>query len=365
MSPRIHGADVIRFLSVVAIVSFHLHDIVYFTAQPAPDLAGSLFEWFFPYLQTFSFSGFTVVAISTFLFGVTLPPTRRWVRLLVVLLVGQLVLFSTWGEEPLIEWNIEWDIFAFLVVSLGSLYFISRRRSAVVVAGILGCIVLWIPAWKISSFTTLATPLRHALIGVCDSDGHGMWPLLPWIGLPWVSFACGYFLREWRSRHPAEGIGPCLSFWEGIAWLAALGVSIPYLGSYFHFSMGAEFACFIHRQEPITFWSHFVWIALAIRLSLDPRVNGRLGSVALLRGLSELHWSRHFGICYLLQLVYIALAETINFRFLFSSLIFNLVWLAMIPMVEFSSRAFFALRGKMRRPCDKIAGEGRRFMKCR
>jgi hypothetical protein len=223
----------------------------------------------------------------------------------------------------------EWDIYHYLLATVLSLAFLSRFTAFAFFAGIFGFFLSLLPLWQWLDPAIFSPPLAHALIGVCDGSGRGGWPLLPWIGLPWLFLAYG----KWLKRH-AE-----LKKWELFAWIPFLLLGVFTWGAYFSVSIGPGFYCFMFRQSPYLFWGHFLWIVFALRLSVLPATQKHLGQFSLLRWLSELRINRNFGLAYLAQLILLWLAREWLLPLLGPKSSFFLLALLLLPLTELFTRA--------------------------
>ena len=100
-------------------------------------------------MRTFAFAGIAVVAITTFLHGYSKSSDYKWKKILVLLLAGHIVLAISWGKQ-LFKFNLEWDIFAFLFVSFGTLYLVRNSQKMMIMLAGLGVVLLSIPVWEYS-----------------------------------------------------------------------------------------------------------------------------------------------------------------------------------------------------------------------
>lgn len=245
------GIDLLRTLSFLAIVIFHTANAVFPEGAPYENWRGTFFEWQQIYARLIPFSGFTIVAIHSFLFGLKSQPTAssrwKWIFL------GSVILFLSYGNPLEGDFFWEWDIYQYLIFAFLALFVCSKWRFSFIPLFLTSFLFLWVPFWKFPS-EFLPEVAKHALVGVCDGEGRGGWPLLPWIGLP-------VFFFSWGKLQSRLSLGSKELFLWGFLFLCA----VPFWGSYFSVDTGKGFYCFIFRQEPWIFWAHFLWIAVFLR----------------------------------------------------------------------------------------------------
>ncbi len=284
---RYHGIDALRFFSFLAIVIFHVANAIFFEGAPYDEWRGTFFEWQQVFARILPFSGFTIVAIHSFLFGFFPGQSekKRWL----ILLVGSLVLLFSYGSPLSGDFFWEWDIYQYLLFAFLLLELLQKFSLPVWLLGGGSFLLLWVPFWQ-WNFSGLPEILLHPLVGICDGGGRGGWPLLPWLALPVFFFAWGRL----QSRLPVKG-------WEPLVWLICLIGSWSQFGAYFPVETGAGFYCFMFRQEPLVFWSHLIWVVLILRLAVQ-----RPQWFRFLSFFSKWQINRKFAWAYLIHLALVA-----------------------------------------------------------
>jgi len=290
--------------------------------------------WSLPFPRNLSFSGLSILGLSVFLFGFHWPEKPRLSFLAGLIVVGMLLLLVGQGDHLFVDLTWEWDIYEFLFVSLLLLYFLSSKIKLTYVLGALGLIMTLIPIWQWSDQWVMPTVVRDIFFGTCDGSGRGGWALFPNLGFVTFHFAVGRFFRNESTQFNLSEI----KFKEWIVWIVLLLLSLPQLDAYFDTDIGPGFYCYIFRKPPLIFWSHYLWILFLIRLSVTTKVNELLGSFAIARWLSNLEWSRSFGLCYFLQLLIVLLVANGSDSIAQNHWQFDAFYLLVMPIVELLMR---------------------------
>lgn len=293
----LYGLDIIKFIAIINIINYHMYEALFY--EDRPPFEESLVETI---NRAFSISIFVIITLLSFLYGFKSPSKKRWKKLLILLPLGCVVLLLTQGDVPLTDLYTDWDIFGFLIISILSLYFLNKLK-LIMPAAFIGFILLSIPLWE--WFPHEGSYLKNIFIGNCIKDKPGnAFPLFPWIGLIWLCYGLGVWTKDKGLKY--------LSKWqkkEIIIWCVLLIIASPQWGAYYHTPIGPGFYCFMLRQAPIIFWSHFIVILLLIRLSLIHNINHFLSQIKICHGLHSLAWIRSFGICYITHFIFIALYQ--------------------------------------------------------
>jgi hypothetical protein len=297
---RFHGFDVIRLASFFAIATFHVSLVHYYT--PAIEIAAQsrVIGAVHAVARLLSFSGFTVCFLTSLLTAYSGRAPRKRFRLFAFLFVGWLVFsFMMFGDRD--RW-FYWDIYPliFLGVLTATLADLAGRVATRVVS-VVGFLLLCVPWWSLGAAWGVGDGWSgNALFGVGNCDRQtSEWPVLPWIGLVWLGYGLGRELRELRREGRLASVA--VSRKEAACWAVALAASVPWLGAFYAIDLGRFFACEAYQQPPPVWWAHFAWPLALMRLSVDPRVAGRLARLAPLRWVSSLAISRRFWLAYILN----------------------------------------------------------------
>ncbi len=301
---RWHGLDLIRLISFSVILTFQTGFMYFYTPSYEYGQLSTIQQVAEFICRCLSFSGFSIVFLSSFLLGYVQSTVRAEtyrVGIFLVLIFGWIYL-SLLMHSPYL---IVWDVYGlFLVGMVGMLLLKKLGRVWIRAAGIMGFILLWIPFWEFSSYFASWPENLQQIIGVvpCPSKEASEWPLLPWLGLVGMGYALGHELVHQLRAGDTRFLR--LRSGEALVWVLVLAASIPHWGPYFHIRLGSYFSCDAYRQPPIVFWSHFIWVLAALRLSLEPRVQSWLAARRLVLTISNLAISRKFWLAYVIHFLY-------------------------------------------------------------
>jgi hypothetical protein len=309
------GLDLLRFFSFVAIMIFHFEWLVFYGTDATFKSVSAIWDVLQAYAYALSFSGFTIVLLTSFLQGLSgLAPLRR-ARFFLFLLAGWFLLCAVVASET--PFFFVWDVYPLIFVGLATAALVERvAPRALTWIGVTGWLMTAVPFWKFPALNQLPLFWRQIFVGECTGD-LADWPVLPWIGLVWSGYAAGKTVRarmldaEGRWSLPASFE---LSPREGAVWIAALIAGACTWGPYFHIRLGEYFSCDVFHQPTHVIWGHLVWVFAVARASLDPRGQAWLTRRRFARWVSGLGLSRHFFVFYathyaLLSLVGLANAE--------------------------------------------------------
>jgi hypothetical protein len=338
---------------MLPIISFHANETALFVDRNPFRADESFYPYLYAVFQYLSFSGYTVLGLTAFLYGMKGRTFLQWIRLILLLLVGVLVLAWVEGDGSFYVLNFDWDIYAFLLCAFFSLFLIQLSSISIYVFGGLGLALLCIPFWNLVPEPLTRQSMFSILIGSCrvSDAGGGGWPVLPWIGLPWFFFAAGHVIRQ--SVQVRSWLGSW-SWSENVIWFSLLVASVfAWNGGYGGVPLGPGFGCFTFRRPPLVFWSHMIWILFAMRLAFVPWLNRKFSKIAAVQWVSGLQWSKNFGLCYLVQLIWLGLGSFAHDLYLREPRYFDLYILSILPLTEITVRALRYLLLSVRR---KYAG---------
>ncbi len=298
---RWHGIDLVRLISYFAIVTFHTSLFYFYSPTIEYAKVSTIVGVVDSICRVFAFSGFTVIFVSAFLLGASRGALRKKGRLFGVLLFGWLYLSMLMNSS----YVLVWDVYTlFLVAILFMLFIDNRGLSWIRWMAALGFLITLIPFWKLQDELSWVPSQLQYILGFAPCEGREIdeWPALPWIGLVWLGYGLGRELKELRQENRLGSL--VLKRRELLLWLPFLLASVPQWGAYYSIRLGQYFSCDAYRQEPYVFWSHFIWVVAAVRLSIDPRVQNYLHGKAWARQASELAISRKYWLAYAVHYLY-------------------------------------------------------------
>lgn len=332
---RLIGLDLIRFIAIIAITEFHFNEAVFVS-----DLAvfswqeGFWYELMSAYARVFSFSGFIIIALTCFLFGLTSQFQKlksKHIPLVLLLTIGAFVILPLYGGDG--EYFFEWDIYHFLIFNFILLWLLKNRsfKFFAFVGGV-SFFILWVPFWELKGLIPMGPLFEEILLGRCENYKIGAWPILPWSGLVGLF----YFLGLWAKKYRKDL--RLMHKWD-LLFIPALLASIPFLGSYYSVLIGPSFYCFMNRHEPYIFWSHLIWLIFFIRLSFWDTYNQNLHKLKIVVWISQLKWSTRFGLCYLTHLIIVWFYANFTTYFLKHPTMAALAMATVLPFTEIIIRS--------------------------
>ncbi len=355
MDERNRMLDLIRLASMLPVSWFHVGETILYMDRHPFGPAQSINAYIYPIFLPFAFSGHTVLALSAFLYGARERSVRSWLLLLGFLAVALVILSWVEADGAGVSFQLEWDIYPFLLVAFLSLFLAQFVKGATSVLGVLGLGIMWVPFWQL-----IPEPERHslwfdALVGTCaGTTGGGGWPLLPWIGLPWMFYAWGSAFRK------SQDIRRLFASWtrtEQVIWGLGLSASLlTWRGAYFGTPYGPGFACVVFRQPLWGFWGHLIWPVFLLRISWLPQVRSWCERQGWMSWVSNLAWSRKFGRCYLVHLVWLGIFSLYKDFLLAHPRVYDAIILFILPLTEVSVRVWIRMEGKPRRASLKNRG---------
>jgi hypothetical protein len=328
---RLAGFDLIRLISFFIISVYHFLYAVWRGRAPIFETTMATEPFFshviYPMLRSFSFSGHTIMFMSTMLIALarkSLGRTLRFSSFLLLAWVG-----FVWAEGDFHSFEPFWDVHVLLLLGLVTIAIADQISSRFAIAlGVLGFLSTWIPFWELSVFRSLPFGLRESLVGDCES-GYSSWPILPWLGFLWCGYGLGLLVRIPSVRERVSKISKL----ESYAWAAVLFLSLFHLGGFYRLDALDMWECGAFRLPPLEFWSHFAWVLFTIRLSLLTTVNEWL--TRHFTFLRKLNVSKNFFLAYALQYVLgFAVALALGDFLRSHPLAFTLAGLMMLPSAE-------------------------------
>lgn len=347
---RILGFDIIRLLSFVAISLHHFSWVIWYSEVPF-EHKEPIWTALSAYARSLSFSGHSILFLSCYLIAKSETRTAKTWKVIALVAFGWLAfcLFER-GQNP-VFWI--WDIYPLIVVGLLTSMLVTRSSLRFgYVLGFVGFFMTWIEFWKWTMFDGLSLQWRHWLVGDCSVD-LADWPILPWIGIMWVSYAIGTWDRE-KTKVIGRSAFAILRKAEWVVWPLLLLGAIPQLGAFYHITLGPKFACFSFRQTPLVFWSHFIFVVFALRVSLLDRVQAWLEKWRVARAIGTLRLSQSFGVAYLVHYTLIESAQNLFGPAIATSLSLSVIGaLSILPLTELLVRAIEAVMNRRRNSLSK------------
>lgn len=290
---RILGIDLIRFVSFYAILVFHL-SYGFWADHGHMDVAVDS-RWLDPfeiYARALVFSGFTIVVISFFLYGLKPALSKKWNYLWILLLIFLVV--WTYATEDVTD---AWDIYQFLLATVFTIALVKALRIPAKVLAFASFVVVSVPFWRLEGlWPNLSPAFEAALWGNCIGQGvRADWPLLPWIAYPLLGFSVGVLVRDNRADFSS------ISKAEWVAWAIALLGAIPLMGAYYVTPLGTDFGCYVFRRPPLEFWAHQIWIWFFVRVSLTTKVQDQLLALRAVTWISRRQVNQRFFLVYFLH----------------------------------------------------------------
>jgi hypothetical protein len=283
--------DVVRALSFFAVIVFHTSYALWAGAGvenvPVRDFWSAPVEDF---ARALSFSGFTLLFLSFFLFGWKQEPRKKWLRLWLILCAFFAVWAAAGGDFPYI-----WDIYPYLLVVIGLILLV--RLWPPWILALAGGLLTSVPFWNLEAFFNWPVWLSGPLFGSClrgDDLGED-WPLLPWIGYPIFAYGLGSLTYKYSLKLKR------FTLWEAAVWILVLLSSLPYLGDYFFTPLGNSFACYIFRRPAEVFWAHQIWVIFLIRLNFIAAVARQIEGLRWIQWLSQRPLNQYFVLAYFLH----------------------------------------------------------------
>lgn len=329
MNPRILGWDLLRFFSFIAIVYFHFtYWTWYLPHYPDANYSVTLYNIEL-YARTISFSGFTILLLSSTLWGLSRKKPKAWFYVFILLAS---VVLSYMDYEEL---TFSWDIYMLLFFGFLSLSIIKAPR----ILALFGFILLWIPIWQFRNYLSLPPWAIEGLIGICEQD-RGDWALFPWIGLIWFGYGLGYELKNRMDQ---------LKSWipgEKTLWGVFLAISAFGFGPYFETRNGPGFSCDMFTQPPHILWAHLTWFMFFMRMSLLESVQNWLSSLQFSLWVSNLMISKKFWAAYFVHLIVIYIFNFFGDAILENEWIGLACLFAILPVTELILRLSLKLATK-------------------
>ncbi len=327
---RIHGFDLIRLVSFFVVSFYHFvyalwngrEELFYKVTDPDIIFNHSLH----PFERAMAFSGHTLLFLSMMLIALAKKSYLTTLRFSVFLVLAW-ALF-VWSENEFKGWVPAWDIHPLIFVGLITIVGVEKLKPSLVpIMGLLG-FLLTLNHWSTQEpFVSMNVYARSILVGDC-SHGVSSWPLLPWLGFLYSGYAVGFVLREERVRERFSK----MSALELGLWIAFFAGAMFHIGAYYRIPQ-ERFECDAFNLPPTHFYSDFIFVLFAMRLSLLAAVDRWLAKS--FGWVGRLNVSRNFFLAYALQyaLAFIV-ADVWGDAIRQSSQLFMWIGVMMLPAAE-------------------------------
>lgn len=320
--------DVLKILTLLAIAVLHTNEFVFY--KDIFPLGIESPTWFFVcyVARFFALGGQILVATIYFFFGFTQKSKKKLLWISLFAFLGQCVLALIFGV-------FEWDIYAFLAVTSFIIAITPFLYTPHPVLIPISFLALWVPINWIQSFTP-ENPFWVILTGKMTTYNTGSWPLLPWFYLSLLFYQTGLVVKKHFVNFTE------FHKFEAGLWPLLLLMCFPFLGFYYWSPIGPNFYHFAFNQQPYIFWANFLVFVFWMRVGLLSSVQKKLSEIRAINWVSDLYWVRHLGLTYLLSLIYLAFGMSISDQFEAKPLLFDLFFIALMPVSEGLSRLIIA-----------------------
>jgi uncharacterized membrane protein len=293
--------DIFKAFSMISIIVFHFNEFI-FDFEFYPLRAETYFFNYVAYLSEYTaFSGQSIVAIFSFLFGLNGFSTspKKFAKLLGLFAVGYVVInVSYYNTEALSTFY--WDIYPFLLVSYISLTIIKENRLAILATALSGLAMLVFPYQPLSKTAGDSDLFREILYGMCNEQNQSSWPLFPWIGLVWVFFGLGRFINFNEAlRLRLKRLNKAEMLVYGSVFLGTL----PFFKYFGGTPYGKSLYCNVLQAPLLSTWAYLIFILLVIRMAFVAKVNHFCHALSVLRVCSNSTWAKYFGPTYIFHVL--------------------------------------------------------------
>lgn len=299
--PRFYALDVLKLIWLVTILHFHSYETFFYNDDFIMG-AGESLLWVLHYpIRALSFSGFAIVTLTSFLLGWVHLTAKKWMSLMGILGLGALLLAWLNGDQNH-TFYLQWDIYYFHFASFGIIALLQTQKKWLYALSVAFLPLLFIPVWNWDYLLNNTGWIKDAVLGDCTKDGHGSWPLLPWLAMPLAMYSLADVIKSDPSYKQRLFSFDKKELW---VWSILLIAALPWLDGYFFTPIGPQFGCYMHRQPPLSFWSHWIWVLFLIRMGFLNTVNDYLKSKKWVQFISSLEWSKNMGLAYALHFLFL------------------------------------------------------------
>lgn len=255
-SKRMYLIDLLRTMSIIAIITFHASEFIFF--QDAFPYYKETFFWpiFEGYSQIIPFSGHTVIALSFFMWGYKNKTFKNAPFVAAFILLGHVLISLNFYVDYEGLKQIDWDIYPFIAVALlflRPLQLLGSRLKLILTSFCFALLFLIHP--DSIRYDGIFNPFKGMIFSTCFQGGSGAWPLFPWLALPLGFYLLGLVISE---RKHFQASLKTITTQETVVWLALMisGLSLLFLfpeRRYFGISVGPHYYCMIMNHPPLIF----------------------------------------------------------------------------------------------------------------
>ncbi len=321
---RLYVIDIIKVVYFFFIVTYESFNVLLEGETVWPFHRYYILDFLYP-LTVFSYSGFAILIVFAFMAGFKNNQIQLR-RLLYLLAIGLLFLSFTEGGYHLYSLYKEWDVYHFIFVFVFFLYLLSLNQISEFIIFILGCTVFLFPWKDFSFFSEMGLVTRRIFVETCANDGRGGWFLLPWIGLPFVFYALGLYVRK----------NPSVQKVEGAVYFILLLASVRYWDRFSNPPMSLTFHCYVFSRPQIIFWSAIFPVIWLLRYSNSDQFKDLFNKHQILTVVSNLNISKRFGVAFLFHFIYVYLGSELSHFILYNQHTVAAYTVLGLPMIELS-----------------------------
>lgn len=295
---RLVGLDLLRLFSFQFICHYHFITMLWEDDPLGFEFIRRESAFFIPYFKIhefFWYSGWTVIAISSFLLGLRAGKGRGISnRLIAILLIAwPIMCFAFYGFQ---KFELYWDVYPLLAVSFIVCNFITYLKPSISQLKVLSLLFMAL-FFLTQSYDFLIADnafLNSVLWGGCSHSDSGF-PLFPFMFFILFFFVIGKLYERselmWLSRPVYPGV-------ELVFWVSLLFISLfqyKQSVSMLHIAYLKE-ECYAADFSITTFWSAFIWPVAFMRLILVEKVSAFVGKH--FGFLQKLYINKMFGVTY-------------------------------------------------------------------
>lgn len=331
---RFYALDILKFIWLMTIIHFHVYETYFYSNELVLNVGNSFFSFLHYPIRALAFSGFAIVTLTSFLVGWVHLTLKKWLSLMGILALGAFFLAWLNGDEQQFFY-LQWDIYNFHFASFLIIALLQTHKKLLYGVSILFFPLLFFPVWEWDYLLDGTGWLKDALIGDCIKEGHGSWPLIPWLAMPLGLYSIANIIKSNTNYKQRIRV---ISSKEFMVWATLLIVTLPWLNGYFNTPIGSQFSCYVHRRPPIYFWSHWMWVVFFIRIGFLDTVNNYLKNKKWVQFISSLEWSKNMGLAYAIHFIFLNLGSYWIEAFQERQYLLDIFNFSMILGVEWSCR---------------------------